>query len=340
MSRCLVTGGTGFIGSHVVRALLERGEEVRCLVRPGRDHSNLDGLPVERVRGDLRDLHSIRRAVEGVSVVYHCAADYRLWAPDPAEIYRTNVGGTENVLEAAARAGTKRVVYTSSVGALGLESRGRPADERTPVREADMIGHYKRSKYQAERLAEAFAVRGLPVVVVNPSTPIGPMDRRPTPTGEIILDFLHGRAPAYVDSGLNLVDVRDVATGHILAATRGRIGDKYILGGTNLTLKELYDRLAEMTGRRSPRVRLPHCIPLALAALEAPVARLRRRPPRIPLEAVRMSKNRMFFSSDKAICDLGYAPRAIEPALEAAVTWFMQQGYVDGPMRQTVNVSA
>lgn len=341
MSGCvLVTGGTGFVGSHLVRALLEDGAQVRCLVRSRGHSTNLDGLPVARVRGDLRDQDAVRRAFEGVRLAFHCAADYRLWARDPREIYRNNVEGTKNVLLAAARTGVERIVYTSSVGALGLDPSGRPADERTPVAESDMVGHYKRSKYRAERIAETFARDGVPVVIVNPSTPVGAMDSRPTPTGGIILDFLNGRTPAYVDSGLNIVDVRDVATGHLLAATRGRIGEKYILGGTNLTLKELYDRLARITGQASPRLRLPHWIPLAIAAVEAPIARLRGHPPRVALEAVRMSKKRMFFSSDKATRELGYAPGAVEPALQAAVSWFVERGYVNAARTPAISDGA
>src|SRR5262245_9855747 len=226
----LVTGGTGFVGAHLVRALLARGSSVRCLVRPGGRRDNLEGLPVELAVGDLTDRASLARAAAGASTIYHCAADYRLWSKDPSELHRANVEGTENLLAAAAEAGAARVVYTSSVGALGLTADGSPADETTPVSRERVVGNYKRSKYDAERVAEAWAARGLPVVIVNPSTPVGELDIRPTPTGQMIADFLGGRIPAYVDTGLNLVDVRDVAQGHLLAAEKGRVGEKYILG--------------------------------------------------------------------------------------------------------------
>lgn len=318
----LVTGGTGFIGAHVVRALLGRGHEVRCLVRPGADRRNLEGLPVTIAIGDLGEPRSLERACDGVDAVYHVAADYRLWARDTGEIYRTNVEGTRSMLRAAASAGVNRFVHTSSVGALGLTDDGTPADETTPVTLDRVIGHYKRSKFLAEREAEAAAAEGLPVVIVNPSTPVGEYDVKPTPTGRIVADFLARRIPAYVDTGLNLVDVRDVAEGHVLAAERGRIGEKYILGNRNVTLKEMLDALAGITGLPAPRVRVPHALPLLVGAVDTGWSRITGRAPAVPLEAVRMSRKKMFFDSSKAVRELGLPQTDTAVALERAVRWF------------------
>lgn len=323
----LLTGGTGFVGAHLARALIARGDRVRCLVRPSSRLDNLEGLTVERVLGDLLDPESLRRAADGCAEVYHCAADYRLWAPDPAEIYENNVQGTRNVLDAAAGAGC-RIVYTSSVGALGLHPDGRPADETVQVTVDDMIGHYKRSKFLAEREAENAAAAGQEVVIVNPSTPIGDLDIKPTPTGQILVDFLNRRVPAYVDTGLNLIDVRDVAQGHLLAAERGKPGEKYILGHRNLTLKEIFDLLSGITGLPSPRVKLPHAVPLAFAHVSAVWAKLRGKPPRVSPESVRMSMKRMFFDSGKAVRELGLPQSPVEDALERAVGWFREHGYM------------
>jgi dihydroflavonol-4-reductase len=324
----LVTGGTGFVGSHVVRALLEKGRLVRCLVRPQSRRENLDGLDVELAAGDLTDPPSLAAACSGVETLYHVAADYRLWAADPSEIYRANAGGTENLLAAAAKAGVSRVVYTSSVAALGLTADGSPADEATPVERSKIIGHYKKSKYDAERVAEAWAARGLPVVIVNPSTPIGERDIKPTPTGQMIVDFLNRRLPAYVDTGLNLIDVRDVAAGHLAAAERGRPGERYILGHRNMTLKEILDLLASLTGLPAPTVRLPHWIPLAAAAVTTAIAQVTRRPPRVSLESVRMSTHRMFFDSSRAVRELGLPQTPVEQPLSRAAAWFREHGYV------------
>ena len=328
----LVTGGTGFVGAHVVRALLARGGDgVRCLARPGGDRSNLEGLNVEIVDGDLRDRDSLRAACAGCSEVYHCAADYRLFARRPREIYATNVDGTRSLLAAAERAGVRRIVYTSSVGALGLEADGSPATETTPVKLSSMVGHYKRSKYLAERAAEEAAAAGAPVVIVNPSTPVGELDVKPTPTGRIILDFLNRRMPAYVDTGLNLIDVRDVATGHLLAAERGRVGQKYILGHRNMTLAELLRALAAITGLEAPRLRLPHWLPVGAAALATGWARLLGGEPRVSLESARMARKRMFFDAGKAVKELGLPQAPVEPALGRAVRWFEDNGYVTRP---------
>ncbi len=325
----LVTGGTGFLGAHVVRALLARGRAVRCLVRPSSRRQNLEGLSVEIAVGDVTDPASLSRAFAGVEIVYHCAADYRLFAADPRALHAANVAGTENVMRAAAESGARKVVHTSSVGALGLAPDGEPADETTPVAAASMIGHYKRSKYEAERVAERWAAQ-LPVVIVNPSTPVGEYDVKPTPTGQMILDFLNRRMPAYVETGLNLVDARDVAEGHILAAERGRVGEKYILGHRNMTLKEILDTLSRLTGLPSPKLRLPHWVPLTAAAAETAVARLTGRVPRIPLEGVRMSRYRMFFDASKAVRELGLPQTPVEEALARAVAWFRENGYVRG----------
>jgi dihydroflavonol-4-reductase len=326
----LVTGGTGFVGAHVVRALLARGEAVRCLVRPTSRMDLLDGLPVERVVGDVADLLAIQRAVAGCEAVFHCAADYRLGAPRPAELYRSNVEGTRCVLAACADAGVRRVVYTSTVGALGHRADGGSADETTPARLEDMIGAYKRSKFLAEREAEAWARRGLAVVIVNPSTPVGDGDVKPTPTGRIIVDFVDGRMPAYVDTGLNLIDVRDVAEGHLLAAERGKPGERYILGHRNLTLREVLEILSPVAGRPAPTLELPHWIPWLVAAISAPLAVALQRTPALSVESVAMSRRRMFFDAAKAVRELGLPQNPVEEALARAVRWFRARGYTRG----------
>jgi dihydroflavonol-4-reductase len=329
----LVTGATGFVGAHVVRALLARGRSVRCLVRRESRLSNLDGLPVEIVRGDLRDRLSLDAAVRGTETVYHCAADYRLYARRPGEIYAANVEGTENILAAAGAAGVRRIVHTSSVATLLPRGDGAPSDENDAASERDVIGHYKRSKVLAERVAREHAERGLPVVIVNPSTPVGELDVKPTPTGRIVVDFLRRRMPAYVDTGLNVVDVRDVAAGHLLAAEKGRIGERYILGHRNLTLKELLDILSRISGIPSPTLRLPHWIPVAAAAVDTGLARLLRREPRVSLESARMSRHRMFFDARKAVAELGLPQSPVEAALARAVAWFRENGYAENPPR-------
>jgi dihydroflavonol-4-reductase len=326
----LVTGGTGFVGTQVVRALLAEGRRqgVRCLVRPRSRRDNLDGLDVEIVEGDLTDAASLARAVAGIDTLYHVAADYRLWAKDSNDLYRANVAGTSLVLGAASAAGVRRVVYTSSVAALGLTEDGSPANEQTPVVRDRIVGHYKRSKFDAERVALEWAGRGLPVVIVNPSTPIGERDIKPTPTGQMIVDFLNRKMPAYVDTGLNLIDVRDVARGHLLAAEKGRIGERYILGHRDMTLKEILDTLARITGLPSPTLRLPHWIPLAVGAASSAAARVTGRPPRVSLDSVRMSMHRMFFDAGKAVRELGLPQTPVEEALSRAVEWFRTNGYV------------
>ncbi len=327
MNLTLVTGATGFLGGHVVRLLLARGEPVRVFVRKQSPLKNLEGLDAELFYGDLTDRQSVRQAMRGCSRVYHVAADYRLWAPDPRILYRTNVQGTRNILEAARGAGVERMVYTSTVGALGISHNGRPSTEETPVTLHDMIGHYKRSKFLAEAEALAAARAGLPLIIVNPSTPVGSMDVKPTPTGQIIVDFLNGRMPAYVDTGLNLVDVEDVAVGHLLAMEKGKVGEKYILGFKNVTLKEMLEILARVSGLRAPTIQLPRGFALGIALLSTGVSAVTKRPPRVSLEAVRMSGKKMFFDASKAVRELGLPQRSIEEALLKAVVWFRQHGY-------------
>ncbi len=330
--RALVTGATGFVGAHVARALVARGVAVRCLARAGSRRDALDGLAVEIAVGDLLDRASLDAAVAGCEWVFHCAADYRLGArPEEAAAMRAaNVGGTESLLAAAAEAGARRVVHTSSVGTLGHRADGAPADEATPVSLADMIGPYKRSKFLAERAAEAWAAKGLPVVIVNPSTPVGEGDWKPTPTGQMVVDFLRGGYPAYVDTGLNLIDVRDVAAGHLLAAERGRAGERFILGCRNMTLKEILDALSGISGVPAPRLRVPHWLPLAAAYVEEGLARWSSRPAKFSREAVRMSRHRMFFDAGKAVRELGLPQTPVEEALGRAVAWFVARGYVKG----------
>lgn len=326
--KVFLTGASGFIGGHLLRLLLSEGAEVRCLVRPSSSRRNLEGLDAEIVTGDLRDVESVHRAIVGCRIVYHCAADYRLYSPRPEELYASNVEGTDHVLGAASRVGAQRVVYTSSVGTLGLTADGSPADEVTPVSLDDMTGHYKRSKYQAERVAEDWAARGLPVVIVNPSTPVGEGDLKPTATGRMIVDFLNRRVPAYVDTGLNLVDVRDVARGHLLAAERGQVGEKYILGNQDMSLEEIYQTLSRLTGLWAPRVKVPHWLPLTWAAVETSLCRMTGRTPGVPLEAVRLSRYKMYFDARRAVQELGLPQTPVEEALRRAVDWFRENGYV------------
>lgn len=329
MKRVLVTGATGFIGANVARVLVEHGEDVRALVRERSDLRNIDGLPIERVRGDLRDSDSVRKAVAGCSRVYHVAADYRLWARDPREIYESNVRGTANVMEACLAQGVERVVYTSTVGTVGLSALPAPCDEETPLAPGQLTSHYKRSKLEAERVALGYVARGLPLVVVNPSAPVGPWDVKPTPTGRILVDFVTGRLPAFVDTGLNVVHVRDVAEGHWLAAEHGRVGERYILGNQNMTLAEILAALAELTGRPRPRVRLPYAVAWAAGAVSTAVADwITHRPPAIALEAVRMSHRRMFFDPRKAVNELGVPLTPVREAFADALRWFAERGYV------------
>lgn len=327
----LVTGGTGFVGANLVRELIRDGHTVRVLARPGSDRRALEGCRAELVDGDLLDAASVRRAVAGARHVYHAAADYRLWALDPRVLYRANVDGTRHLLEAAAEAGAERIVYTSTVGAVGIPKDGTPGDEATPVSLADMVGAYKASKFLAERVADEWVARGAPVVIVNPSAPIGPWDVRPTPTGQMIVDFLDGKMIGSIDTGLNVVHVRDVARGHILAAQKGRVGERYILGHRNLSLLEIFRMLSTLTGVPAPRFRVPYAVAWTAAAVMEGAARVTRRPPRVPLTAVRMARKRMFFSADKAIRELGLPQTPAETALAEAVAWFTANGYTRRP---------
>jgi dihydroflavonol-4-reductase len=328
-----VTGATGFLGSHVARVLAEQGAQLRLLVRPASDLRNLQGLDADRVQGDLRDASSIEKALAGCDVVFHVAADYRLWVRDPAEMYRSNVEGTRSLLEAARKQGVRRVVYTSSVATMGFSSsysskNCQVADETSPVSVADMIGHYKRSKFMAEQAAVEAAASGVDVVIVNPTTPIGERDIKPTPTGRIVVDFLKKKFPAYVETGLNLVDATACARGHIQALEKGRSGERYILGGENLTLKQILDRLAAITGLPSPTVKLPYFFALATGVVDEMVTgRLLGREPRATIDAVRMGRKMMFVSSAKAARELGWKTLAVDNALRRSVDWFRGNGY-------------
>jgi dihydroflavonol-4-reductase len=328
MGKTLVTGGSGFVGRAVVEGLLAAGREVRVLVRT-LNHPALAGLAVEQVRGDLREAVSLEQALKGCRRLFHVAADYRLWVPDPAEMYAVNVEGTRNLLAAAAAAGVERVVYTSTVGTLGNPGDGTPGTEDTPVSLAEMTGPYKRSKFLAEQVALEFARQGLSLVVVNPSTPVGPWDSRPTPTGQMIVDFLKGRMPAYLETGLNLIHVRDAARGHLLAEERGAAGEKYILGHQNLRISAIFQMLAEISGRPAPKIRVPYAPVLALAYVNELWSRyISHKPPRMPLTAVRMAKKYMYFNNTKAVKYLGLTLTPVRQALEEAVAWFRQNGYV------------
>jgi dihydroflavonol-4-reductase len=327
-----VTGATGFLGSHVARALVGEGAELRVLVRPTSDLRNIADLNAERVIGDLRDSASIEKAIGGCEVVFHVAADYRLWVRDPEEMYRSNVEGTRTLLAAARRYGLRRVVYTSSVATIGFSTNGhggQMTDENSPVSLGEMVGHYKRSKFMAEQAAFEAARAGQDVVIVNPTTPVGERDVKPTPTGRIVLDFLKRKFPAYVDTGLNLVDASECARGHIQALEKGRSGERYILGGENLTLKQILDRLAAITGLRSPTVKLPYVFAFATGVVDEMVTgRLMRREPRATIDAVRMGRKMMFVSSAKAERELGWRRVPVDGALRRSVEWFRANGYV------------
>ena len=323
-----VTGATGFVGSHVARALAAQGADLRLLVRSGSDLRNIQELQAERVMGDLRDAVSLKKAVAGCDVVFHVAADYRLWVRDPDEMYRSNVEGTKAILEAARESKVRRMVYTSSVATMGFQSNGHLANEESPVSLANMIGPYKRSKYMAEELAIRAGKSGMDVVVVNPTTPVGERDIKPTPTGRIVVDFLKKKFPAYVDTGLNLVDVAECAQGHIAALEKGRSGERYILGGENLTLKQILDRLADITGLPSPKIEVPYVVALATGVVDQVVTGyIRNREPRATIDAVRMGRKKMFVSSGKAEQDLGWKTVPVDAALRRAVEWFQANGY-------------
>ena len=326
--KTLITGASGFVGSAVLRELLAAGHEVRALVRANSDHRNLDGLEVELFQGDLADPDSLKRAVTGCDKLFHVAADYRLWIPDPEAMYKINVTGTCNLLRFAADAGTEKMVYTSSVAALGLTTDGSPANEETPVIPEKIIGHYKRSKYLAEQeVLKLFVNEKLPVVIVNPSTPVGPRDIKPTPTGRIIVDTLNRRMPAYVDTGLNIVHVEDVANGHLLAYTRGNPGDRYILGGEDMSLKLILETICTIANLPPPRIRIPHNLVLPIAWLAERWSRITGQEPLATVDGVRMAKKKMYFSSEKAHRELGYTARPARDGLADAIRWFRENGY-------------
>ncbi len=327
--RVLVTGATGFIGFHVARFLTEKGIQVRALVRGQNDAAALKALDIEPVNGDIRDFESVSRALAGCRQLYHLAADYRLWVPDPATMYSINVEGTRNCMEAALKLGIEKVIYTSSVGVLAASATGKVSNEESRATINEMVGHYKRSKFIAENEVHAFIRKGVPTVIVYPSTPIGPYDRKPTPTGKTIVDFLNGRIPAFLDTGLNFVDVGDVAAGHWLASERGVTGQSYILGNRNITLREFFESLARITGGRPPKVRLPY-LPVLFAAFvdETISTLLTHRHPRIPLSGVRMARKYMYFDASRAVKELHMPQTPVEHAMERAIEWFKENNYV------------
>ncbi len=326
--RAFVTGATGFIGGNLARALLDDGHRVRALVRPASDRRNISGLPIETVEGDLGDHRTLAEQIAGCDVIFHVAAHYSLWMKDRDSIYRSNVDGTKSLLSAARAAAVKRFVHTSSVAAIGVPAPGALGAEETQTTIEELVSDYKKSKFLAEQAARQAAREGLDVVIVNPSTPVGPHDVKPTPTGEIILRFLQGRMPAYVHTGLNLIDVEDVARGHILAWAKGRTGERYILGNRNLSLKEMLEMLAAITGKRAPQVAIPHFIPLAAALIDEMVLARLGKTPQVSFYSVRMSQKTMYYDSSKAVRELGLPQTPVEKALEKAVLWFESNGYV------------
>lgn len=326
--KTLITGANGFVGSAILRLLVEKGDDVRALVRPGSDRRNFEGFDIDVFEGDLRDPDSLSRAVSGCDTLFHVAADYRLWLPDPESMYKTNVDGTRDLITAATKAGVDKIIYTSSVATLGINKNGAPSNESTPVTLEDMIGHYKRSKYLAEQEVHKLVKElSSPVVIVNPSTPVGPRDIKPTPTGRIVLDTIRGRMPAYVDTGLNIAHVDDVANGHLLALEKGVIGERYILGGDNMTLAEILEVICLHQGMSPPTIKLPHNLVLPIAWFMERIASITHKEPRATVESVRMSKKIMFFSSDKANKELGYKSRPGIEGLKDAISWFNTENY-------------
>jgi dihydroflavonol-4-reductase len=335
----LVTGATGFIGWHVARLLSDRGQQVRVLVRPESQLGAIEGLPVSRAYGDLRDISSLRNALDGVTEVFHVAADYRLWTKRPNDIYESNVAGTRNLIDASREAGVGRFIYTSSVATVAAPAHGGVSNESSEARLEQMIGDYKRSKFLAEREVMSAAENGFPAVIVNPTMPVGPGDWKPTPTGKIIVDFLNGRMPAYVDTGFNVVAVEDVAEGHWLAARHGRVGQRYILGSRNMTLKELLDVVARAAGRRAPWLRLPHAFALAAGYAENLICSFSGREPRIPLDGVRMARYKMFVDCSRAAREIGFLTGSVEDALARAARWYLDNGYVLQPRKGVAQVA-
>src|SRR5271166_4775497 len=335
----LVTGAAGFLGSHVTRQLVARGESVRVLLRASSNNRAISDLPLEYVTGDLRDAASLERAMAGVQRVYHVAADYRLWAKKPQDIYDSNVGGTKNLLAAAKRAGVEQLIYTSTVATIAVDRPELP-NEFTGAKLEEMVGHYKRSKWMAEREALQAAKEGLPVIVAMPTTPVGPWDWKPTPTGKIILDFLNGKMPGYVETGLNFVGVEECAAGHLLVSERGKIGERYLLGAENLTLKQMLDTLAKITGLRAPGMKIPHGVALGVAYVESAFSRLIRREPQIPVEGVKIAQHTMFVDCSRAQRELGLQPGPVPAALERAVRWYQANGYVKAARAKKMHLAA
>jgi dihydroflavonol-4-reductase len=338
--KALVTGATGFVGAAVARALGAAGWQVRALVRAGSDRSNLQPLAVEAIEGDLADASSLERALAGCEGLFHVAADYRLGARHPEQLYRTNVDGTRNILSAARTARVPRIVYTSSVATIGIPADGSPGEEGSPVALSNMIGHYKRSKFLAEEVARDAAREGLSVVIVNPSTPVGPGDIKPTPTGQLVLDAAAGRMPAYVDTGLNIVHVDDVAAGHLLAFERGRAGERYILGGEDMTLQIILQEIARIAHAKPPSIRLPYAVVLPVAYFAEAFAWVSGRSGRVTLEGVRMSRKRMFFCSGKAVAELGYRWRPPLQAFEDALRWFRERGMLSPQLTRNIGTGS
>lgn len=333
MDSAFLTGGTGFVGASLARLLLAKGLKVKALARKGSDRRNLEGLAVELVEGSLSESDAIERGVSGCRYAFHVAADYRIWVPNPDEMYRANVDATERVIRAAAKAGVEKVVHCSSVAAVRVPDDHTPVDETSEYASVDdVVGHYKKSKFLADVLARKLAKsEGLPVVIVNPAAPIGPRDIKPTPTGKIVTDFMNGKMPSYIDTGMNVVHVDDVAEGHWLAAQKGRAGERYILGGENLTLKQVLDLLAAATGLPAPRFKTPYAVAYAFGALDSAIASWRGVEPMAPLDAIKMAKHYMWFSSEKARRELGYQSRPAAAALKDAADWFAANGYARRP---------
>jgi dihydroflavonol-4-reductase len=323
----LVTGAAGFLGSHVARQLVARRDEVRILMRPSSNNRAIADLSLEYVTGDLRDAASLERAMYGMKRVFHVAADYRLWSKNPQEIYDSNVGGTKNLLAAAEKAGVEQLIYTSTVATIAVDRPELP-NEFTDAKLEEMIGHYKRSKWMAEQEVLQAAKNGAPVIVAMPTTPVGPWDWKPTPTGKIILDFLNGKMPGYVETGLNFVGVEECAAGHLLVSERGKIGERYLLGAENLTLKGLLDLLAKITGLRAPGMKIPHGVALGVAYVESAFSRLIGKEPQIPVEGVKIAQHKMFVDCSRAQKELGFQPGPVATALERAVRWYQANGYV------------
>src|SRR6266850_6269690 len=335
----LVTGASGFLGSHVARQLVARGDDVRVLLRASSHNRAIADLSLEYVTGDLRDPSSLDRALKGVKRIFHVAADYRLWAKRSKDIYESNVGGTKNLLAAAESAGVEQFIYTSTVATIAVD-RPQPPNESTEARLDEMIGHYKRSKWLAEQEVLNAAKNGAPVIIAMPTTPVGPWDWKPTPTGKIIVDFLNGKIPGYVETGLNFVGVEDCATGHLLAAEKGKIGERYLLGAENLTLKGLLDLLAQITGLRAPGMKIPHGVALGVAYLDTAFSRLVGKEPQIPVEGVKIARHKMFVDASRAQRELGFQPGPVMGALERAVRWYRANGYVSARRAKKIKLAA